>query len=607
MQDNLSRKIIKDWYNQRYAAGTTVIFRPLEAYSDILRYLRVRPPGKLLDVACGRGLLLSLVSKIGLETYGIDISEEAVRLAQDNSPDSKVLVGEAEDLRFEDDTFDYITCLGSLEHFLDISKGLQEMRRVARKDAAFCIVVPNVNFLLWRLRGKVGTEQQDINERLFTLKEWKNIFINNGFRITGIYKDKWFKKYRCLDIKRFFAYLAWFLIPINYCYQFVFLLKEDEAVPFGSVLKIRRAALYITRKYPPSIGGMQKMNYSLACALSKRITLDKIVWGYSQIFLPIFICIAGIQIVYFLFILRRNYDFILLGDVLLSPLGILIRRFRSTFVVCIAHGLDVTFKGTLYQSLVISALKKSDMVVCVSQNTRQECLLRGIQPSRVKVIPNGVNMPLGVNDRLNAYAKLKESFPQIPDNSMILLSVGRLVRRKGIEGFIKNTFSSLKKEYSNLCYLIIGMGNRRHQIEQVIKENNLADRIFLLGQVNNEILECAYLASDIFIMPNIKVEGDVEGFGIVVLEASSYGLPVVASDLEGLKDIIIEGRNGLLVPPQAYTAFKDKIIKLLKDESLRLDLSIKAKELASNFSWEEISDRYLLSLEQGLSERRIGL
>lgn len=226
-------KDIKDWYNQRHKSLRENAWRPYEAYPIFLDYLNVKPGRKLLDVGCGTGYLLKAADQQGLETYGIDISDEGVKIAKKSSPNSKIIVGMGEDIKFSDISFDYVTSIGALEHFLDMEKGLKEMSRVAKKDALFCIVVPNINFLDWK-RGQKGTIQQDINENLLSLKQWKKIFMKEEFNILKIYQDKWFMKNidifsstkPLIIIKRSIRKLMWLFLPLNRTYQFIFILSK---------------------------------------------------------------------------------------------------------------------------------------------------------------------------------------------------------------------------------------------------------------------------------------------------------------------------------------------------------------------------------------------
>jgi glycosyltransferase involved in cell wall biosynthesis len=102
-----------------------------------------------------------------------------------------------------------------------------------------------------------------------------------------------------------------------------------------------------------------------------------------------------------------------------------------------------------------------------------------------------------------------------------------------------------------------------------------------------------FQTADIFVMPNIRVEGDVEGFGIVAIEAAIQGLPVVASNIEGINDAIIEGHNGFLVESGNAQAFEDKIRDILDNVNLN-ELSEQVSEYTKqNYSWEHVSDLYL--------------
>lgn len=230
----VTEKEIKDWYNHRHRSLRENTWRSYEAYPIFLDYLNVQPGKKLLDIGCGTGYLLKASVQRGLQTYGVDISEEAVKIAKQISPNSQIIIGKGEDLKLPDKFFDYVTCLGSLEHFLDMKKGVKEMVRVGKDDGLFCIGVPNINFLFWKIRGAKGTEQQDINENLLSLELWKNLFTQEGLEISKIYHDRWFmKKINIFSstnplgiAKRIIYKLAWIFLPLNYTYQFIFILRK---------------------------------------------------------------------------------------------------------------------------------------------------------------------------------------------------------------------------------------------------------------------------------------------------------------------------------------------------------------------------------------------
>lgn len=225
---------VKDWYDARYAALGPDAMRPAEAYPIFLTGLPAEPGRRLLDVSCGSGYLLAAAHARGMETAGIDISEEAIRLARRTSPESDLRVADCTALPFADASFDAVSCLGSLEHFPDMEAALAEMVRVARPGARFCIVVPNRGFLGWRLFGG-GTEQQALIERPQTLSQWRALFARCGLRELRCTKDHWYlKRPRWLtgspglqSLERAALRVLWQLIPLSLTYQFQFLLERD--------------------------------------------------------------------------------------------------------------------------------------------------------------------------------------------------------------------------------------------------------------------------------------------------------------------------------------------------------------------------------------------
>lgn len=226
---------VRSWYNRRYASLGLDSMRPFEAYPPILDLLEARPGATLLDVSCGSGFLLRAARERGLSAYGVDLSDAAVQLVHQTSPQIPVAVCAGEDLCIRDASCDYVTCLGSLEHFLDVGRGLREMLRVAKPGAQFCIMVPNRDFAGWKLLGHQGTAQQDINERLLSLDEWRRTFEKHGLSVRRVVSDRWHAvKWRSSPRRRSpwhaakgaLLEAAWSLLPLSWEYQFIFLLER---------------------------------------------------------------------------------------------------------------------------------------------------------------------------------------------------------------------------------------------------------------------------------------------------------------------------------------------------------------------------------------------
>lgn len=143
----------------------------------------------VLDIACGAGEWLGELARRGAQGSGIDISSRAVELARARLPDADIREGVAEALPFPDGLFDLVTCMGSLEHFLDQPGALREMRRVATPRGRFLILVPNAGFLTRRLGLYRGTGQVAIRETVRPLAEWAAMFEAAGMAVDARWRD----------------------------------------------------------------------------------------------------------------------------------------------------------------------------------------------------------------------------------------------------------------------------------------------------------------------------------------------------------------------------------------------------------------------------------
>jgi ubiquinone/menaquinone biosynthesis C-methylase UbiE len=206
------------------------------AYPVYLDYLQAEAGKRLLDVGCGPGWLLKAAVERELDAYGFDFSEEAIKLSRQNSPASHCEVGEVTEIKQTDDFFDYISCIGVLEHFLNMDLAITEMKRVAKPDALFCIMVPNSSTLFWKLSQLFSPTHRDSNENAKTLKQWKSFFIGYQFHIKAVFRDQWnIQKFYSLiglgdssGIVRGTQGIARKLLPLGFSRQFIFILENNR-------------------------------------------------------------------------------------------------------------------------------------------------------------------------------------------------------------------------------------------------------------------------------------------------------------------------------------------------------------------------------------------
>ena len=348
--------------------------------------------------------------------------------------------------------------------------------------------------------------------------------------------------------------------------------------------------LFITRKFPPSTGGMENYAYDLYCSLSKETDVRLIKWGGSNKYLPLVLPYFFVRAAWTL--LTNRVDIIHAQDGIVSSLAyVLSRIFRKPFAVVI-HGLDITHSNTLFQATIPKFVSKADVVFCISQAAAEEAIKRGVAADKVRVIPigmtDGKHAPKDeTQQKLHRELKLDKDVP-------ILLTVGRLVKRKGVAWFITNVMPELVKAHPKLMYLVVGGGEEEGAIKDAIKTQKLAGNVSMLGKVPDEMLPMLYNGSDIFVQPNVMVPGDIEGFGLVLLEASLCELPVVAAGIEGVKDAIVNGENGVLVESMNADAFMHEIEKLITSPKAAQAFGAKSREYTlEHYHWGNIIKEYM--------------
>jgi len=276
-------------------------------------------------------------------------------------------------------------------------------------------------------------------------------------------------------------------------------------------------------------------------------------------------------------------DLIHLCDATLLPLGFILKLiYRKPMTVSI-HGLDLVYPNRIYQTILRALLPKADAIIAISLPTLQLLEQFNLKKSQLFVIPNGIS-----TSHLN-FPNLPDS-PDLPNlkSKIILLTVGNLVLRKGHVWFLRKVFRKLSSQF---IYIIVGEGSQREVIERTIKRLRLTSRVNLVSRVDNSELAYLYQTAHIYVCPNQAIEGDFEGFGIAAGEAAAMGLPTVASNVDGIPQVIRDGKNGILVEstPQAFI----EAINRLKSPVIRKKLGQKAKIYTQkHYSWQKTIREY---------------
>jgi phosphatidylinositol alpha-1,6-mannosyltransferase len=168
-----------------------------------------------------------------------------------------------------------------------------------------------------------------------------------------------------------------------------------------------------------------------------------------------------------------------------------------------------------------------------------------------------------------------------------------MVRRKGFEPFVSKVLPELFAVRQDWVCLIVGSGPERAVIESAVQDHGLAAHVRLTGELGDEALRAAYALAHVFVMPNVPVQGDMEGFGVVTLEARAAGLPIVAADLEGISEALGDPRDGVLVPSGDWSAFVQAILDCLDRTENPMEREERRQRIETRFAWGRIATEYM--------------
>lgn len=377
--------------------------------------------------------------------------------------------------------------------------------------------------------------------------------------------------------------------------------------------------LFVTHKYPPIIGGMEKQSFELTSRIAKSHKVH--IHAYKG---------EGSKLKWFLSlksaikkILRESpsIQLIHLNDGLMAAACLWLKNYTEIPVVVTYHGLDITFPSSIFQKYIVKRMHKFDGGICVSHATAKACLDRGFENGRIFTVLNGVDhdlaeIPIDTEFKSNVESSLGVSL----NDKKIVLTMGRAVRRKGFSWFLKNVVPELEdnilffmvgplntkigalerfvnvlpKSIRGKLQLMFGMATDVKSIVAALHDEVISQKVFHMGKVSFKDLMQYLAMADIFVMPNIKVEGDAEGFGLVALEASLRGTPVVAAGIEGITDAVRNGKNGIQLPSEEKDIWVRTINELANDEGRLKSMSTSAiKTTLTDYGWDKMVNEYL--------------
>lgn len=357
--------------------------------------------------------------------------------------------------------------------------------------------------------------------------------------------------------------------------------------------------MLITSEFPPQPGGIGNHAYHLASSFQKNgiqvhVVTDQrsgegkeeqafdadqffkvsrierkgfIVWSYLQ------------RIIKSFQLAKKNHTVILSGKFSLWVGGILSLLLNKKYIAVI-HGSEVLLPSPPQRKFTDFCLKRFDKIIAVSNYTKSLIDRLSLE---VEVIPNGFKVA-SFSEAPKNYAKGKK---------LKLVTVGNVTQRKGQHNVI-NVLPAILKKYPTAEYHMVGIPTTQDSLEVLAENKNVQDHVYFHGKVSEEKKMKILAESTIFMMLSEHTKtGDVEGFGISILEGNALGLPGVGAKGCGIEDAISNNKSGVLVDAKSETEIVKAIEVILNDYS---NYSKRAINWSKKFTWEKIIATYLKAI-----------
>ncbi|HKU38099.1 MAG TPA: glycosyltransferase family 4 protein [Polyangiales bacterium] len=245
---------------------------------------------------------------------------------------------------------------------------------------------------------------------------------------------------------------------------------------------------------------------------------------------------------------------------------------------------------SVYDRIRRRALQEPRGLISISARTAELAVQAGAAPDRIRTTY------IGVDPERYRPEEQPELRRKLAGDGQLLLSVARLVPRKGIDNVLQ-ALPAVLARVPNLTYAVIGEGPDLARLTALAAQLGVSERVRFLQGVPGDLVEY-YNACDLFVMPAREEPGDVEGFGIVYLEANACEKPVIGARAGGVIDAVADGESGLLVPQNDVPALAAAITSLLTDRERAADLGRRGRQrVLSQLSWQRVGANTLAAIE----------
>jgi len=367
--------------------------------------------------------------------------------------------------------------------------------------------------------------------------------------------------------------------------------------------------LFLTEDFPPMPGGIAMFLSELCKGLTRRGHEIKVLahempdsdqydlkQPYSIIRYPVPGRLSSVRIGYQILrqIIKKKPDVLFLGHVMATrgfPVLLFKWGFRMPYVVlCHSDDLRIADVSKINRISTYSLMRNADLILANSEFTRRLLIRSSFLGEKIKILNPGVdtNLFFPSNDQtMIRKTRLKYNADEIP----LVISVGRLVPRKNHEGLIR-AIADLRDQGILVKCIIVGGGPEKVNLERSIERLRLERHVSLMGHTSFKRLRELYQVADVVTLPSIAYKGSYEGFGIVALEASACGKPVIVGSEGGQSESVIPDKTGIIVDAEDHSNIAKAIAYLIDREDVRDQMSNAGRAYAvEKFSWIKIAQR----------------